>query len=409
MAENEVINFSFSEEGVSEIFSSIGLVKGGGILVIRLKNYVTIKSITTDEQLDEMLYETSNNLQNYLKDLDLHTNPQVFTAIPFFFVAIKFNEETPKLIRELDTKMNLINLCAFDAQFTLAYTEVESADPTSKLEIIRNLIGTLAHDNKYSGIIEYESDITEKMRVEYNVLSHLKSAIKGKLARFAFQPIIDCKSGDAAYYECLLRIPNEEGELISAGKSIILAEKYGIIHFVDAAAIEMASKELIDAEDLKLSVNISNIGFLDDRLITKMKKHLSDRKVASRLIIEITETAVNNDLKKTNEFVNEVRKLGCKIAIDDFGAGASSLSQLKNIKFDILKIDGSLIRDIVNDEYSRFLVETLVKIASEVGAKTVAEYVEDGTIAKFLLELNVDYMQGNFFSPAKNFRTWGKK
>lgn len=409
MAENEVINFSFSEEKIAKIFSSIGAIKGGGILAIRLKNYVTIRSITTDEQLEEMLYESRNHISKNLQDLGLQSKPKIFVAIPFLFAAIKLTKDTQKQILELDTKINLINLPAFDAQFTLTFAKIESSHPSDKLKIIRNMIGTLAHDNKYSGIIEYENDITEKMRGEYETLSNLKSAIKGRLARFAFQPIIDCRSGDAAYYECLLRIPNDKGELISAGRSIMLAEKYGIIHFVDEAAIEMAAKELEEAEDLKLSVNISNIGFLDDRLITKMKKCLSNRKVASRLIIEITETAVNNDLKKTNEFVSAIRDLGCKIAIDDFGAGSSSLSQLKNIKFDILKIDGSLIRDIANNEYDRFLVEMLVKIASEVGAKTVAEFVEDGSIAKYLLDLNVDYMQGNFFSPAQNFRSWGKK
>ena len=151
-------------------------------------------------------------------------------------------------------------------------------------------------------------------------MSNIKSSIKGSLARFAFQPIVDCKTGDTSYYECLLRIPDEQGELVSAGKSIMTAEKYGIIHFIDNAAIEMAAKELKEAEDLKLSVNISNIGLLDERLIKKMKSCLSSKKVASRLIIEITETAVNNDFERTKAFVSEVKRMGCKIAIDDFGA-----------------------------------------------------------------------------------------
>lgn len=406
MSENDILNFSFTRENVNNIFSSIDAKKNHAILALRMKNFITIRSITEDTELANMLYEVRGYFSKYLQELGLQTQPKIFVALPFFFVAVKFKKDTHSLVRELETQMNLINLSAYDAQFTITYAEV---DIERKVQTIRNIVGVLAHNNKYSGIIEYKEDITSTMREEYETLSNIKSAIKGRLARFAFQPIIDCKSGKTSYHECLLRIPDEDGELVSAGKSIMLAEKYGIIHFIDSAAIEMAAKELKDAEDLKLAVNISNIGILDDRLIKKIKSCLSNRKVASRLIIEITETTVNNDFERTQAFVSEVRKLGCKIAIDDFGAGSSSLRHLKNIKFDILKIDGSLIRDIAVNEYSRFLVEMIVKIASEVGAKTVAEFVEDGTIAKLLLDLNVDFMQGNFFSPAKNFRTWSKK
>lgn len=408
MSENDILNFSFSEENISKIFTAIGAVKGGGILTLRMKNFVTIRSITTDEQLSEMLYEVRSYYSRFLQEHGIQAKPKIFVAPPFYFVAIKYSKNISKLVRDLETSMNLINLNAYDAQFTLSYCRIEEDDAASKVKLVRNIIGVLAHDTKLSGIIDYQEDITSKLRDEYDCLSNLKSSIKGKLARFAFQPIIECKTGEASYYECLLRLPNKEGELVSAGKSIMLAEKYGIINFVDNAVIEMAVKELKEAEDLKLSVNISNIGLLDDRLIDKMKSCLSDKKVASRLILEITETSVNNDFDRTSEFVSIARGLGCKIAIDDFGAGSSSLRQLKNIKFDILKIDGSLIRDIAINEYSRFLVEMLVKIAAEVGAKSVAEYVEDGTIAKFLLDLNVDFMQGNFFSPAQNFRSWSK-
>lgn len=405
MSENDILNFSFEAANIDKIFYDIGAKDNDGILALRMKNFIAIRSITSDEQLADMLYEVRGYFSQYLQEYKLQKHPKVFVALPFFFVAIDYGKDVDIKVRELETAMNLINLTAYDAQFTLTYAPMDNSD---RVKLIRNIIGVLAHNNKYSGIIDYQPDITPSMREEYDALSNIKSSIKGSLARFAFQPIVDCKTGDTSYYECLLRIPDERGELISAGRSIMTAEKYGIIHFIDNAAIEMAAKELKEAEDLKLSVNISNIGLLDERLIKKMKSCLSSKKVASRLIIEITETAVNNDFERTKAFVSEVKRMGCKIAIDDFGAGSSSLRHLKNIEFDILKIDGSLIKDITSNEYSRFLVEMIVKIAQEVGAKTVAEYVEDGTIAKLLLDLNVDYMQGNFFSPAKNFRTWSK-
>ncbi len=111
-------------------------------------------------------------------------------------------------------------------------------------------------------------------------MSNLKSSIKARLARFAYQPIIECATGTISYYECLLRIPNNDGELVSAGPSILMAEKYGIIHYIDRAVIQMAAKELVAAKDLKLSINISYIGLLDDRLLEEVKLLLKDYDIA---------------------------------------------------------------------------------------------------------------------------------
>lgn len=409
MSDNAILSFSFSEGNINKIFSQINAKKGDGILALRIKNFITLRSMTTDEQLNEILYDSKSYFCKYLQENKLQPKPNIFVALPFYFASIKYGKNVAKLVSDFEAAINGINVSVYDAQFTLTYSPIEEMDNETQTTLIRNVVGNIAHNHQLTGIIKYNPEIISKIQQEYTYLSLLKSALKGKMARFAYQPIIDCQTGKTAYHECLLRIPGENGEIISAGKHIALAEKYGIINYVDNAVIEMAASELKCAPDLQISVNISNIGLLDDRLIEKMKKCLKSKKIASRLIIEITETAVNYDIEKTIRFVETVRNLGCKIAIDDFGAGSTSLGQLKNIKFDILKIDGSLIRDIANNEYSRFLVEMLVKIAAEVRAKTVAEYVEDGTIAKFILDLNVDYMQGNFFSEAKNHRTWGKK
>ena|GEM_PF-2811512 len=410
MPENVILDFSFSQENISKVFEYINARRGGGIVALRIKNFLAIKSVASDNELKDILDRVKTVFAKYLVKHQLNTNPQIFVALPFFFASIdNVGEDFEHKMQELEHSMNLINFHYFDTQFTMSYAAIKEINPENNAKLIRNLVGILGHDNKLSGIIKYEDDLTSITRQEYGLLSRLKYSIRNNMVKFAYQPIIDCRSGDVAYYECLLRIPDDEGELISAGRSIILAEKYGIIHYVDKIVIEMAAKELLAAPELKLAVNISNIGLLDYRLVQAMKQHLSQKSIASRLTIEITETAVNDDLDKTLQFVDFARKLGCKIAIDDFGAGSSSIRQLKNIKFDVLKIDGSLIKDVVENEYSRFLVEMLVKIAAEVGAKTVAEYVEDGTIAKFLLDLNVDFMQGNYFSPAKNFRTWSNK
>jgi EAL domain-containing protein (putative c-di-GMP-specific phosphodiesterase class I) len=308
-------------------------------------------------------------------------------------------------IYELDNILSIKNYSREDFQSAICWSLID----TSYDKLFRQMVIALEASDKKCGIVAYKGGILDELHKEYLLLSKLKSSLRAKLARFAYQPIIKCSSGETAYYECLLRIPDDDGELMSAGKSILLSEKYGLINYVDRSVIELAAKELKANEGLMLSINISNLGLLDDRLEDVITSHLKERKIASRLIIEITETAINNDFERISDFISFVKNLGCKIAIDDFGSGATSISHLKNLKFDILKIDGSLTRNVLDSDYNMYLVKTIVALAGEVRAKTVAEFVENGRIAKFLMDSGIDYMQGNFFSPAQNFRTWSNK
>ncbi len=408
MSESNILDFLADVEHTEKISHQYNLIPGSHIINISIKNYIIIKSLIGEVAAHELVKSAEYFISDFLKKhLERDGKFNIITIRPYYFIILNNVQEAKKIVDELDYSLTMRNYLIHDVQFVLTYAIV--GDNTNTGDIFKNTVHILESSTQRSGIVEYNPNITQVLIKEYEMLSNLKSSIKARLARFAYQPIIECATGGTSYYECLLRIPNNDGELVSAGPAILLAEKYGIINCVDRAVIKMAAKELSSAKDLKLSVNISNIGLLDDRLLVEIEEALQDYNIASRLIIEITETSVNEDFKKTSHFVNIVRNLGCKIAIDDFGAGSTSFGQLKRIRFDILKIDGSLIRDIDNNPYNRFLVELLVKIAEEVGAKTVAEFVENGSTAKFLLDSKVDYMQGNFFSPAQNFRSWSKK
>ena len=101
-----------------------------------------------------------------------------------------------------------------------------------------------------------------------------------------------------------------------------------------------------------------------------------------------------------------MQEMGCKVALDDFGAGHTSFKQLKMLPVDVIKIDGCFVRDIIQNTENQIFVKTLIDIIRALGLKSVAEFVENGEIAKLLLDLKVDYMQGNYFCPALNYRSW---
>lgn len=260
--------------------------------------------------------------------------------------------------------------------------------------------------------ISYFSDIEESMLGFENQLklaAYFQRAISEKRLKMAYQPIICSKTGKVKHHEALLRIVTEDNKIISAGPFIPIAESMGYIDQIDNMVLELVVEELKQSPDITLALNVSNLSIDNTQWWHKAKKLFNDPMVASRAIIEITETGVSRDLRKVADFVDKMQSLGCQVAIDDFGSGYTSFMQLKTLHADIIKIDGIFIRDIVNNHDSRLFVQTLLQFAKSFAIKTVAEFVETGEIAKVLIDLQVDYMQGNYFSPALNYRSWIKE
>jgi EAL domain-containing protein (putative c-di-GMP-specific phosphodiesterase class I)/GGDEF domain-containing protein len=250
----------------------------------------------------------------------------------------------------------------------------------------------------------------EKQRTESKnqliLANYLQSALAEEKLCLAFQPIIDCRTGDVAYYEALLRIIGEDGTPLTAGPFIPTAEKMGFIDVIDKMVLKMAVHELQSSPVVKLSINVSNTTIYDSDWLELAQDLLKDRTLAERLVVEITETAEQHDMKKSIHFVDTMRSLGCQLALDDFGVGYTSFSQLKHLKVDVIKIDGSFVRDIAHNKESQFFVETLLNFSKKLGLKSVAEFVENKEIVDILRELDVDYLQGNYFSPAVTYREW---
>lgn len=240
---------------------------------------------------------------------------------------------------------------------------------------------------------------------QLQLAAYFLKAIKNQQLRLAFQPIIESKSGKIESYEALLRISDEDGKIISAGSFIPTAETYGFIDLVDHFVLECVADELKRDSNVKIAMNLSMLTTEDDNWYNKARKLLNPE-LAKRLIIEITETSNEANLNKVSQFVDKVKLLGCNVAIDDFGAGYTSFKQLKFINADILKIDGIYIRDIIDNHESKLFVHIMLEFAKACNLKTVAEYVETKEIAKVLIDLGVDYLQGFYFNQALNYRPW---
>ncbi len=247
-------------------------------------------------------------------------------------------------------------------------------------------------------------------REEMGLANFLGQAIEAGRIRLAYQPVIDSKTGKVAYYEALLRFFSEDGKIGSAGTLIPIAERMGMIGVIDRLTLDKVIKELRHDPEVILALNISNLTTQDPAWFAHLKEEIEKTPaIGPRLIIEMTETAIHRDLKHAAMFCAEAQALGPMVALDDFGAGYTSFRQLKVLSVDMVKIDGSFVKDLSDNADSRFFVKTLLDFTRGFGLKSVAEFVENGEVAKMLMELGVDYMQGYYFGRPMNFRGWLKE
>ena len=215
---------------------------------------------------------------------------------------------------------------------------------------------------------------------------------------FAFQPVVCAATGRVDYFECLLRMRDEEGDIVSGGEFIATLEELGWIGLIDRYVLEKTVQDLAADPEVRLGLNISGTTACDRpwlRSLTSLLRHRRD--IARRLVIEITETAALGDVTQSARFVEILRHAGCRVALDDFGAGHTSLRHLQILPVDIVKIDGSLVRDLANRPQARIFLRHLVGLINRLGLATVAECVENAEEAALLRTEGVGYLQGYHF------------
>lgn len=227
-----------------------------------------------------------------------------------------------------------------------------------------------------------------------------KALTDDRLALF-YQPIfqIEERSLKMTHCEILLRIRSENGEMYSPARFIPIAEKYNIMTEIDQWVFTNVIDWLAEQQDKqvipRLLVNLSGLSFTDEDFSRFIVERLSRGDIdPTNIAFEISESAAVRNFEKVSVFIERIRALGCELALDDFGSGFSSFAYLKKLSFDYLKIDGSLVRNIANNTVDHDMVAAINQIGHTVGAKTIAEFVEDDASLNCLRDMKVDFAQG---------------
>ncbi len=223
----------------------------------------------------------------------------------------------------------------------------------------------------------------------------------------AFEPIVEVASRQPRFYECLMRIRRPDGTLASSAAIIPIAERLGLVRLIDHRMLELTMDELAAIPELHASLNLSSGSTTDPDWWSSLEAQLRAHPgIAGRLILEITETAAIHNLDETRDFAARAKDFGCRIAIDDFGAGFTSFRSLRKLGVDMIKIDGAFVRNLARSEDDRVFVRTLIELGRGLGVQTVAEWVRDEETAVLLKAWGCDFMQGELTGSAEVGPPW---
>ncbi len=247
-----------------------------------------------------------------------------------------------------------------------------------------------------------ESDrALERMGSQLTWKDRIHQALEDDLFTLAYQPIVATNGKSAQRFEVLVRMLDNKGKVHMPGNFIPTAEQFGLIRDVDKVIVKKALRELaklpINGDPVGFSINLSGLSIGEPHMLELIEREIAANALdPARITFEITETAACENMSRAIDFINQIRALGCRIALDDFGVGFSSFSYLKHIRADSIKIDGSFIRNIHTSREDQLFVKALVDVAQGLGVSTTAEFVESAEVLEKVRSLGVSYAQGYY-------------
>lgn len=375
----------------------------GCLLSIDLDNFKYVNDISGHGCGDEMLRQVAQMLQNYLPQSAILARiggDQFGAFIPELDLSIAeaMAERISQLIAEISIPgFNTIHSASVSIGIVAAPEHGNSFyELMSRVDIC---LFQAKKEGKHCIVVYQSNELSNEIVQNHYWLDLAQHAIERQQMRLYYQPIQDNHDGVTRHHEVLLRIVAEDGELVSPYDFILAAEKNGYITHIDlwviVEALEQLTYNLKHQINDKIAINLSARSFCSRPVINRIINEFAARNIPGEMVIfEITETAALPNIEQAKAHILLLKKMGCSIALDDFGVGYSSFHSLRELPLDYIKIDGSFVRDILDNEKNRYFVQALSTIAADMGYLTIAEYVESGELAELLRDLGIDFIQG---------------
>ena len=210
-----------------------------------------------------------------------------------------------------------------------------------------------------------------------------------------YQPIMNLSTGKVSKYETLVRMIDKDNNIVPPVQFLNVSKKTKLYPHITAEVIHQACNIFKDRKE-SFSVNLSIDDIKDANTVQEIIKTIIKTKTASRIIFEILESEGIENYDEVINFITQIKALGAEIAIDDFGTGYSNFEHVLRLNVDYIKIDGSLIKGMSENNKHKIIVETIIDFAKKVGSKTIAEFVSDEATFLIVKELGIDFSQGYY-------------
>ena len=291
---------------------------------------------------------------------------------------------------------------AFLVTASLGLTQID-AQATPGLVLTRADVAMyMAKDSGRNCWKVYETDGAEENTPSLDWIGEIREAFRDDRLELFLQPIHGLKASDQPRLaEILVRMRRRDGQLVPPHRFIPAAERYSLIDEMDLIILRKVIDWIETAAPPfdRIDVNVSGFSLESSRFMDQVVELLETHpKIGHRLCFEITETAAIRHLEPAIDFLHQVKRFGCQVSLDDFGSGFASFQHLKYLPVDMVKIDGTFVRDVLDDPTDAAMVRAIQEVSQTMGILTVAEFVENGDIAAELTRIGVDYAQGYHYS-----------
>ena len=382
------------------------------IILINIDDFQEINDFFGNEVADKILIEVAIRLKKILIE-----NSNLYKMIGDEFAilidknisenqieTVLKNSIIENIFLEINDKIFLINEQEINIRVTVGVSHNIKIIPSIDEIINKNnlLINADMSLRKAKQLQKHYLVYNEKMELskeyENNIkwTREIKSAINDNRIVPYFQPIFNNRTNKIEKYECLVRLINKNGQIESPYKFLDVAKKTRLYPLITKIMITKSFNTFIST-NFEFSINLSVYDILNEETNYFIKSKLLEYKIlAHNVVFEILESDGIENYSKIIEFIDYVKSLGCKIAIDDFGSGYSSFEHILKLNVDYIKIDASMIKNIDTDINSQIITKTIVNFAKELKLKTISEFVHSKEVFNKVYELGVDYSQGYF-------------
>lgn len=376
------------------------------LMLLNIDNFKEINDFYGHAIGDETLLALADSIREAIADL-----PMQLYKMPSDEYAIALNKAMNTA--ELETaRLSIVNHLQsqyYDLQGASIYVtltmgmDIARSRNSNVIDLLANADMALKSAKKRR--LSYQLyDETMQIRQEYqnNILwsKKLKEAIEEKQFCLYYQPIFDALSGDIVEYEALIRMIDNNGEIVSPGYFLPAARQSRLYAHLTRFVIDEVFK-MVETSTQTYSMNLSVDDIFDKPTRELIIRRLSESSHSSRVIFELLESEGIENYPEVSTFISDVKKFGCRIAIDDFGTGYSNFAHIIKLDVDLLKIDGSLIRNIDTDSNAQTILTAITEFSKHLGLKTVAEFVHSEAVYNKCKELGIDYLQGYYLGEPK--------